>query len=250
MPINLVAFVIQLLLAPLAVDPDPLTVDTVLTKWCQASQNIKQFDANFTRVEYNSTFQVERHQIGRFYYRTPGQGRLDLRPAPARKGVKFEKVVQTMPVSWVWTGEEVVVIDEAKRTFQSSSVPDETNWWFWWPRKPQACLPLVVDVNEESLRRDFEFKLTQIEDSEVRLSATPLTKEWGSRYQSIAIILDREDFHVKAIKYVLPGGGTTFVDVFTSVKINEIPLDEKDIIHPDLEKMGYRNAALPETAKP
>lgn len=265
MLIILVAFALHLFSAPVTVDSEPLTVDvnpnqltvdTVLTEWCQASQNIKQFDAKLTRVEYDSTFEVERRQMGRFYYRAPGQGRLDIRPIPAAKGVRFAKVAQTFPESWIWTGERVIVIDEATRTYRSASVPDkrdESNWfenWFWLARKPQPFLPLVVDLNEERLRRDFEFKLTRIEASEVRLSATPLTKEWGPLYQSIEIILDREGFQVKAIKYVDSRGTKTSVVVFSAVKINKIPPDEQDLLHPDLEKMQYQNAVLPETVKP
>lgn len=260
-----VAFALPLLLAPVSVEPETLSIDTVLAKWCQASQSTSQFDAEFHSINSDATFQVERRKTGRFYFRAPRQGRIEFRPAALPNGggnqSKFAPG-KPAPETWIWTGDQLIVIDEASRTYRSTPVPnaaDNSNSAANTPSgasilsvfrpflKPQALLPLVVDLNEADLRRDFKFELTRSDSAEVRLSATPLTKEWKARYRAVDIILDREGFHVKAIRYVDPAGISASVIIFSAVKINQVPANEETLLHPDLEKLRYTNLDSPKS---
>lgn len=261
MSILSVALAIPLVLAPLSAEPDALTLDTVLTRWCQASQSTSRFDAEFHFINYDSTFNVERWQAGRFYFCAPRKGRVEFRQAklPDAGGGRSRKVVQGGSTTWIWPGDRLVIVDEASRTYRVFGVPNEAadpnavntvslasfNTADSSVNSPQSLLPLVVDVNEANLRREFRFELMPSDTTEVRLSATPQTKAWTARYQSIQVILDREGFHVKAIRYIAPGGVSQSVVVFSAVKINQVPGNEESLLHPDLEKLRYRNSDPP-----
>ena len=70
-----------------AKEPEP-TVDSVLSKWEEASQKCKTLDAKLTVFSYDAVFDDGHPTItqGRFYYEAPNLGRYEIRKRESGQG--------------------------------------------------------------------------------------------------------------------------------------------------------------------
>lgn len=271
----------QLVFSPVAVPRVVSDLDLILSKWCAASRRIELFDAEFSQYDYDLTFQVERRSTGRIFFRAPGQMRFESRPAPITPEMRSRRLsasgdaFQLKPGDfslWIENDAEILFSDEIRKSYwryrlnakvgpNGAPVTNVSIWNNWLIPHPILYTPLLVDLKEEQLRRDCKFEVAKSDVDTIRLIGTPLTSALRTNISSMAIILERQTFLPKAVKYVASTGNDERVFVFDRPKIRQSIIwpwlerwinqiqwkllgrfkSEHELLHPDLNAMGYRD---------
>lgn len=120
---------------------------------------------------------------------------------------------------WIWNETEVILADQQHRTFERIVRPPieagaNHNSFFWPWLYPTYAMPLLFDLKEEEVRRDFRFKLLKAENGAYWIGATPITTQRAANHSQITLILDAKSFMPKAVRYVDPAGTKTSVYTF------------------------------------
>ena len=101
-------------------------------------------------------------------------------------------------------------------------------------RSPGDCLPLVVDINAAGLRERFDITLTERRAGQIFLKAVPKHKLDNCVFSQIDVILSANTYLASATRMVQPDGRSRVVYVLEEEKINQVPSDRQQLIHPDL----------------
>lgn len=224
----------------------------VLRKWEAASSRIRRLQARFTRIEYDTVFNVEKRATGMLHYEAPHNGRIDIRPAEIavdagslrrnRRGEPFRLEASTAE-TWIWTDRETLRINEPARSFTRLAAPadgaDDSKQSLWAAlSKPLSLVPLQVDVRARDLERRFVVTMTKRTNDAVWLSLVPRRERDIAAYSKLDVILDAEKFTMRAIRIIDPTGNLETVYVFDEITINGPGDSAADPFKPDLS--GYR----------
>lgn len=243
-------------------NPAELSLAQVLDKWAAAQESIQTLDVGVRRYTYDRTFFVETRSVGRFYFQQPALARYELNAVEIPEGaVSGKKNEQGVPFNLessgsatrVWTGQRLLIVNESDRTYEEIPTPPEKikqfeaqpagfySELFLIFAQPQRLMPLVVGVDDATLKDDYSFELRQITSEQAMLSAKPLQANGSTRFHEITVLLDAKTWLPKAIKYVDASQNLETVLVFETPKVNE-PLAPGDTpLRPDLQ--GYKKVA-------
>lgn len=265
----------------------PRTLDDVLKRWEQASTHIERLDCTFGCYKYDNTFEIERRGTGSIAVDRQGlavyrRGSMEIAPGEksrriGKDGEPYELRADT-PERWHWTGESIVHVDEAQRTFEIIPLPAELQVArgfrpdppelpqddgivrvnapskigrkTWEDRMKEFWLarPFLLGMPAEELARRFNVKIARQSDKGVWLEFRPLREADAGWFERAVLILDAERFVPKALQMIDPTGSET-VHVFGDVQINRlraghpIPPGVENLERPNLK--GYRPAAIP-----
>jgi len=241
------------------------TLEEVLSKWEEATSNIKTIEMRFHRWVYHHTFEVEKRSTGTFFYEAPNRGRLEIREAEASQSAVSKKKNQQgesykflpeQPETWIWTGTKILWIKEKNRSYTSWLIQDtkESSNLDWISLavmqnmpKPQNALPAIVDGSSKDLKQNFDIKLLKITDEHIWLELLPRESAVREQFKRIRIILDSETYQTTAAQYLDPAGTTETVYSFSDLKLNSPkPLNDKRL-KPDLN--GYQGEQFPKPVK-
>jgi hypothetical protein len=146
-------------------DEKPATeLDQILADWEKAASRVRRLDCEFTRFKYDHTFEIETHGEGNIALEGPRQARYRLVPSPIA-GIVARKMAQNgqpfglkadSPVSWHWTGTQVISVDETERTFQAVPMPaDFESDSLWLGIEPLFGLsPFLVAMSAKRSKSD------------------------------------------------------------------------------------------------
>ncbi len=109
-----------------------------LEDWHESSRQIRELHGEHRRFVYDYTFGTEKRAHGKFYYRSPDHGRIDLlplNPPPKTKqkkkhpGTGMEVEFTARPESttqrWICDGERIMAIDDDAKTAEEHPLPDK-----------------------------------------------------------------------------------------------------------------------------
>src|SRR5436190_5034801 len=106
-------------------------VQEILSRWEQASQELQLVEINFKRFDRDTVFEVETRGVGKFIYVAPNIGLYSLKGAPvveraegpsAASGGRMV-VAAAKPQLYWWSGENVTIIDEREKTYDTLPIP-------------------------------------------------------------------------------------------------------------------------------
>jgi hypothetical protein len=124
------------------IDPD---LQTILREWERACSGRRRLDARFTRFKYDHTFEVEKRGNGSMAVDSSGRGVYRVVPANLAPGEISRKKNSTgIPYTlkadgadcWHWTGQRVIRVDEAERTFEEMVLPNRSEDGSYLPDPP------------------------------------------------------------------------------------------------------------------
>lgn len=231
----------------------------ILQSWEAASAIIKNFDAKFTRYDYDDVFEIEKRATGRLYFEAPNKGRLEIRGAVVTGNSQSRKknasgdsfrAISDFPQTWIWNKGRVLKLNDAEKMYETIDLQvelqvSESKGFLaglgFVLYQPQNLMPLVVGVDGETLRQRFQFSLEAKSESEYRLSAIPASRHFRASFQKLQIILGRKSYATVAIQFTDASGNRQVVYVFSDVRINELLEPQDHPLDPNLE--GYRNIA-------
>jgi outer membrane lipoprotein-sorting protein len=229
-------------------EPRP-DLDSVLAKWEQASQAIRTFDAQFTRITYDPVFDREQRSQGRFYFEAPDRGYFG----------------DDTSIAFVWTDVGSFVVDHRNKTSmlcpretihlvrrQIGQMPTDTFWQRL--RKqctlavaatfcPEELLPAFLNLSTQAECQRFDFTVEQ-RDGKLLLKAVPKKQQDRGFYREINVMLDADSYLLLAYRTIDPSGDRT-VYLFSDTKINKRPSDRDTLLTAVLP--GYRLLRADET---
>jgi hypothetical protein len=255
------------------------SLNAVLAKWESASQKCKSLDAKLTIWHYDGVFHDDKPTIehGRFYYESPGIGRLQIGNTGDEKADDWNGLSEVI----VWNGDSTLTIDPrslicvqySKAAMHAALDAAEKNGdkpdGGWLGQlfsgfgvalanhyiSPQRCLPLVVDIRGDDLRARFDLTIDQ-RDGRPCITAVPNRKAERECYSKIEVLLDAKTnmtsaiqvFSIKGPHHARDGlaAGTQsdrIVYELSSVKINQRPSDRDRLLDPDVSWIGGQQVA-------
>jgi hypothetical protein len=231
-------------------------VREVLSRWEQATMELKSVEINFKRFDRDTVFEVETRGIGKFIYVSPNQGLYSLKAAPVVEKAEGPStasggrmvVAAAKPQLYWWSGENVTIIDEREKTYDTLPIPKRMSeniqtvgsWDVIWQvlAGPQKALPAVVDLRAEKLLTRFEWTIEEHSDSQIHLEGVPRTSQDRRHIRRLSVMLDPKTHRTTATRLVDPSGSRETIHRFEYVKVNDASLANQDLWKPDLAAMA------------
>lgn len=237
-----------------AKEPEP-TVDSVLSKWEEASQKCKTLDAKLTVFSYDAVFDDGHPTItqGRFYYEAPNLGRYEIRKRESSQAAtnNWSNILEAI----IWTGKDTLWIDGNRLRCQKFSTeklrsllnqPESKNeGWFFGIfanlgrqialglQGPQGSCLLLVGIRAAEIRERFDVTIEK-SGEDIQLKAVPKRQADKTCFCEIDVILNAKTYMTVATQVVSPRGDQRVVHQLSDPKVNQRPSDRDQLMAPDL----------------
>jgi len=189
--------------------PEQLQVDSALLVW--QSKQIKQFQASFTRWEYDPQFGPRDKQFlnveakGSIRYQAPDKGHYKVEETKVYNAQKQQYIADPNRVEeWSCDGKSIFEFDYKNKQLVEHVLPPQLQG----KSIVEAPLPFVFGANAEQLKQRYWIRLTTPADDNTFtwLEAFPRRREDAANYQKVEIILVNATMIPDAIQMHLPGG--------------------------------------------
>jgi TIGR03009 family protein len=197
----------------------------VLKDWEVESAKVKRLTGAFRRFTYDDTFEFDKRAEGSFVYEAPDKGNYEVRGAPPAKGEESRKknakgqpyeIVADKPERWVCTGQEVIRIDEEKRTYEKVAIPEDERG----QNIIDGPLPFLFGMKADQAVRRYKMELLQHTEAEIWLDVEPRTARDAANWKRAKVIIDATAFLPKAVQMLDPTGNKTTVHTFSDLEVN------------------------------
>jgi hypothetical protein len=233
----------------------PVVVE-ILSRWEQATLDLKQVEISFKRFDRDSVFEVETRGVGKFIYVSPNIGLYSLKGAPVVERAEGPStasggrmvVAAAKPQLYWWSGENVTIVDDREKTYDTLPIPKRMSeniqtvgsWDVIWQvlAGPQKALPAVVDLRAEKMLNRFEWSVEENSETQVHLEGVPKTPQDRRHIKRLSVMLDPKTYRTTATRLVDPSGSRETIHRFEYVKVNEDSLKDQKSWKPDLEGLS------------
>jgi TIGR03009 family protein len=240
-------------------------LDLILKEWHESSVQIRELNGEHRRYVYDYVFGEAKQAMGRFYYRAPDSGRIDLTPNIQNQGKQIAKlnpannkrvqltVKPDQPERWICDGKQVLQIDESTKTVQHFPIPPDARG----TNIMDGPLPFLFGMPPEKAKARYELAIIAQDKNWIDLLVKPRLKHDAANYRWARVKIERATMLPAAVQMIDPAG--TKETVYTFPKIEKNPKTgfiegikwwkEKDPFKPNLK--GYNvQAAATEIAQP
>lgn len=220
---------------------EPRTLEAMLAAWFEASRGFEPAEADINRFVYDTIFETEARATGFYRYERPFVFRLELRPAPVRKGLAgsmrndrgepFE-LVPDKAEGWFADGRRVKCASLGDNGWEESDIGEIAPaaidagflgiklWTVPW-RIEASWIPFATGITPEDIDR-FHWSLGAArDDGGVLLHAIPRRQSDAACYRALNVLLDRRVFRTRAVRIHVAAGAKQTVYHFTEWR--EIP---------------------------
>lgn len=216
-------------------------LDDVLTRWEQHGEEVKTYEAKFTRWHYNGVFgdpNVAVVDQGEVKYASPDKG-------------TFE-VFGERPERWISDGKSIFEYDFEKKQLTEHKLPPELQG----KAIADGPLPFIFGAKADKLKQRYFMRIVpaNVPQGQVMLEALPKYQQDANSFQRAELILNTADMQPVGIQTHELNGKTRTVYRFESPKVNaKDPLQhldplrifEKNPFKPDLPRGWTRVAQEP-----
>jgi TIGR03009 family protein len=240
-------------------------LDLILQQWHASSVQIRELNGEHRRYVYDYVFGEARQAMGRFYYKSPDSGRIDLTPNTKDQGKKISKlnpatnkrvqltVKPDQPERWICDGTQVLQIDESTKTVQQFPIPLESRG----TNIMDGPLPFLFGMPPEKAKARYELAIISQDKNWIDLLVKPRLKHDAANYRWARVKIERATMLPAAVQMIDPAGTKETVYTFPKIEKNPKPgflkrvkwWTDKDPFKPNLK--GYDvQAAATEIAQP
>ncbi len=212
-------------------------LERLLTDWAASSQKINRLEGDHLRRVYDLVYEVEKLSQGRFYYETPDNGRINIKPVEITKKMLQQRESAEVPTKkrkdstpfelksdqeecWSCDGSRVYELDVAKKQARVAQLPADMQG----KNIMDSPLPFLFGMPPEKAKRRFEMSLMRPIDSKsgkASLHILPRLPQDAASWASADVILDLKNFLPIAVQLVDPAGTKITVYSFSNLKVNE-----------------------------
>lgn len=193
----------------------------ILSKWEVASRQANVIHTRFARAVYNLAAEQEIVSKADLIYDTSGKIRLsisrrdgDIQQAKSSRLTKAGnafRIIEDRPQSLLVTPSEIIQTDDVAKSYQLVT-------WAELGVEPADAsllsregLPFLLGIRATELRRDWSFSLGSNNQDTALLTARPRLKPGNHPLSQCLIMLDKQTWQIKAVKYYSADGNTESV---------------------------------------
>jgi hypothetical protein len=216
--------------------PRPLELETILKRWQEAVGRIQNAEVRFHRYSYDLVYRSESRGTGRFLFEAPNLGAYerapielasDTRPARSDDGGTFT-LQRDSATTIQWDGTKVWILNLDQKLYDVMTIPERPpertlfGWNFFsdFLASPPACLPGVVEVTDEFLKR-FNWSIARDNDQGLMLEGTPASNRIRDELKILQVLVDRASFRTTATRIISSTGARETTHVFQYVFVND-----------------------------
>jgi TIGR03009 family protein len=224
--------------APLPAPPFVLSevdlnnVRQTLQFWQTASDKVKTFKSEFTRLEYDKVWNpgTERPMIistGALSYSKPDRGSFEIQTisrwtktdpnnaAPEAPGDYIEQKAE-IGEHWVCDGKAIYEYDQRNKQLRETVIPEELRG----VKIVDGPLPFLFGAQADKLMERYWIRVKQSDAAQIFLEAYPRRQSDAVNYERVEVILERKTMQPTAIQVYLPGGQQRHVYTFAEPSVN------------------------------
>jgi len=199
----------------------------ILEAWEQRTAKIKRMKGQFSQMEYDAVFKVEKRAVGKYWFEGPDKARLDFGadsklPDPPQN--KIGNVIYTVqaadPKVWICSGDEILDIDIKERTYDRVQIPVSSRG----ENIQNSPLPFLFGMKANEVIKRYRLAIGSMHDpanGKVHIVAYPLVAAMRREFSRAEIVLDATTFHPTALKLWDPSGNKETVYVFYKPIVND-----------------------------
>jgi TIGR03009 family protein len=211
-------------------DIEKQQVYTTLKMWEQTSQQVENFNAEFTRLEYDAVFGPgrDKHMIestGTLSFSKPDKGsfKIDAIKRWTKKNAQDtsaaapgEYLLQKDEVGehWVCDGKAIYEYNHRDKQLVVTRIPETMRG----QNISDGPLPFLFGAQADKLDERYWIRTKESDPSQIWLEAYPKWQADAANYDSVDVMLDRKTMQPKALQVRLPGGQQWHVYVFDAEK--------------------------------
>lgn len=183
-------------------------LDRVLQAWEQRSSNVKTFECDFTRWEYDPVFgdadKPKHTDTGHIKYAAPDKGRFEV------EGDRAEK--------WICNGKSIFEYNHTKKQLIEYKLPPHMQG----KAIANSPLPFIFGAKADELRRRYFMRVVTPADvkGQIWLEAYPKLQQDAANFKRTELILTGKDMTPHALQIYLPNGKNRTVYQFSNIVIN------------------------------
>lgn len=220
-------------------------LDTILRDWERVAAKRCRVDARFQRWQYDHVFGVEFRCTGRLAVDTKGRAdyevvptELDPQQTSKRIGIdgRHFTLRRDRAERWHWTGNSVILIDKAERTYEEIVPPRElteialsassmsfqesmASFTEFYLAQFHLASPYLLGMPVEDLKGRYRIELVKRTDNDVWLRFVPRSKKEAANFREAIFIMNAEDYSPVAVRIVDASGNKETVHVFSDVRV-------------------------------
>jgi TIGR03009 family protein len=245
---------------------DKLQLDEVyqqLKFWQAASDKVKTFKSDFTRLEYDKVWNdgSERPMIvstGVLSYSKPDRGSFEIQkirrwtktdPNNAAPEAPGDYVEQDAEIGehWVCDGKAVYEYDQRNKQLRETVIPVALRG----ANIVDGPLPFLFGAQADKLMERYWIRVKQSDAAQIFLEAYPRRQSDAVNYERVEVILDRKTMQPTAIQVYLPGGQQRHVYTFAEPSINgTMDAVFGSLFKAPLTPIGWKRVRVDETELP
>lgn len=251
---------------PLKVKAVPPALDAVLKDWHDKTSQIRELQGEHRRWKYEPTFAVAMVSAGKFYYRGPDKGRIDIVPQnpaalvdvdPKTEGVQIRDdtdnvytVKPDQPESWICDGTRILKIDDVAKTYEELPIPPQHQG----ANIMDGPLPFLFGLPPEKAKQRYDMSLEKHKDPNVvYVVVRPRLQKDAANWSRADVMLRKDTYLPLAVQLLDPGQTGKTVFSFGEPKVNPngfIALFKGDPFKPSLFGLKPVQTGPPTAAQP
>ena len=202
-------------------------VDQILQEWEDRGADVKTFDCEFERWEYDPVFgpgteepAIKSH--GRLTYSKPDKGSFKI-----ERIFRYQKSAEGQPPSyalqeheigehWVCDGKAIYSYKHEKKQLVEQRLPPEMRG----KEIVKGPLPFLFGAKAEELKSRYWIRTKQSNASTIWIEAYPRRQEDAANYHHVEVMLARKTMLPEGIQVHMPNGNSRAVYIFQTPTVN------------------------------
>jgi TIGR03009 family protein len=231
--------------------------------WQAASDKVKTFKSDFTRLEYDNVWNpgTDRPMIvstGVLSYSKPDRGSFEIQTikrwtktdpnsiAPDAPGEYVEQKAE-IGEHWVCDGKAVYEYDQRNKQLRETVIPEEMRG----VKIVDGPLPFLFGAEADKLIERYWIREKTSDPAQIFLEAYPRRQSDAVNYERVEVILDRKTMQPTAIQVYLPGGQQRHVYTFTDPSVNgTMDAVFGSLFKAPLTPLGWKRVRIEDTELP
>ncbi|QDS97621.1 TIGR03009 domain-containing protein [Adhaeretor mobilis] len=206
-------------------------VRQILEMWENRSNDVKTFNSDFERLDYNLAFgQADRpmtRSTGQLSYSKPDKGSFKIKeikrwapkdPQNSAKDAPGDWVVQKNEIGehWVCDGKAIYEYFQPKKQLRVQPIPPEMRG----ESIVNGPLPFLFGAKADDLEKRYWIRAKESDPETIWLEAHPRWQADAANYRMVDIMLDRKSMLPKALQVHEPNGQSRSVYMFNDPTVN------------------------------
>ena len=202
-------------------------VDQILQEWENRGEEVKTFDCEFERWEYDPVFGPGKNEPsikshGRLTYSKPDKGSFKINEVyryvktGGSQPVEYQHQEHEIGEHWVCDGKAIYQYNHKEKLLEVQKLPESMRG----ADIVNGPLPFLFGAKAEELKARYWIRSKQSDASTIWLEAYPRTQADAANYHHVEVMLERKTMLPRGIQVHMPNGNSRAVYIFKTPKIN------------------------------